>query len=177
MTSASHPSTHQNPECKSGAYSPALRQAVFSTDSTRRLVVGYVSFDSRLVVGWWSVTCRLVVDWWSVTGRFQNAPSAVNPCQSSPPSQKAPSNSIATTDNPPKQNTIPQPTSPVLTPSPRSSVSIVASVALPPFNDSMHRWANGHLHPTPRPMRPPPPHTKTSKESRGDWRRTPRLAA
>ncbi len=107
MPTASHPSTHQNPECTSGASSPALRQAIFSPDSTRRLVVGYVSFDSRLVVGWWSVTCRLVVDWWSVMCQFLQATFGLNPCQSSSPSQNPPRNSITTTQNPPKPTTIP----------------------------------------------------------------------
>ncbi len=107
MPTASHPSTHQNPECTSGASLPALRQAIFSTDSSCRLVVGYVSFGSRLVVDWWSVTCRLVVDWWSVMCRFLQATFGLNPCQSSPPSQIPLRNSIATTQNPPKPTTIP----------------------------------------------------------------------
>ncbi len=94
MPATFHPSTQQNPECTSGSSSPALHQAIFSTDSTRRLVVGYVSFGSRLVVGWWSVTCRLVVDWWSVMCRFSPATFGLTPCQSSPPSQNSLRNSI-----------------------------------------------------------------------------------
>ncbi len=97
MPTASHPSTHQNLECKSGASSPVVRQAIFSTDSTRRLVVGYVSFDSRLVVGWWPVTCRLVVDWWSVMCRFLQATFGLNPCQHSPPLPKPPAQLNCTT--------------------------------------------------------------------------------
>ncbi len=80
----------------------APRRAIFSPDSTRRLVVGYVSFDSRLVVGWWSVTCRLVVDWWSVMCLFFQAPFALNPCQHSPPSQKTPAQLNCNTKNRPK---------------------------------------------------------------------------
>ena len=90
MTKASHPSTHQYPACKSRASSPALRQAIFSTDSTRRLVVGYVSFGSRLVVGWWSVTCRLVVDWWSVMCRFLQATFGLNSLSILTPLPKSP---------------------------------------------------------------------------------------
>ncbi len=65
--------------------------------SPRRLVVGYVSFDSRLVVGWWSVTCRLVVDWWSVMCRFLQATFGLTPCQSSTPSSKTTPNTFLRT--------------------------------------------------------------------------------
>ncbi len=116
---------------------PALRQAIVSPDSTRRLVVGYVSFDSRLVVGWWSATCRLVVDWWSVMCLFLQAPFALNPCQHSPPSQNLTRNSIATAKQAPKPTPIPPPISSILpssyilltSPPPSSSASTVASAA------------------------------------------------
>ncbi len=91
----------------------------FMSPAPRRLVVGYVSFGSRLVVGWWSVTCRLVVDWWSVMCRFLQATFGLNPCQSSPPSQNPPRNSITTTKTHPNRPPSPVPPWPFKLPRPR----------------------------------------------------------
>ncbi len=161
MLTASHPSSHQNLGRKSGASSPAPRQAIFSPDSTRRLVVGYVSFDSRLVVGWWSVTCRLVVDWWSVCGRFLKTPFTLNPCQHSPPSQNPLRNSITTLKNAPKPTPIPRPISPIQTSSfilltSLSSVSSVAKTKHAP-DPSPIQTSSFTLHPSPSSATIPPP--------------------
>ncbi len=105
-----HPTLSSNESIRTTPHplqQPSFRFPVssFMSPAPRRLVVGYVSFDSRLVVGWWSVTCRLVVDWWSVMCRFLQAPFGLTPCQSSPPSQNPPRNSITTTQDPPKPTT------------------------------------------------------------------------
>ncbi len=147
MTTASHPSTHQSPGCTSGASSPVLRQAIFSTDSTRRLVVGYVSFDSRLVVVWWSVTCRLVVDWWSVMCRFLPATFGLNPCQSSLSSQNPPRNSITTIQNPPKPTPILSLPAVPIAPEPPDSASRSPPAAPFPSPSTPHSHAPSNPNP------------------------------
>ncbi len=120
MPATSHPISQPKPNPPSpSSFASSHDHAQSSSPPTpRRMVVGYVSMGSRLrvdhgrfvcllCVGWWSVMCRLVVDWWSVMCRFLQATFGLNPCQSSPPSQNPPRNSITTTQNPPKPTTIP----------------------------------------------------------------------
>ena len=99
MTTASHPSTHQNPECKSAASSASSPASPSSLRSTRpyppmnqctdeamnqspKPTPSYSAFfrfpvssfmspaPCRLVVGYVPFGSRLVVGWWSVTCRL-----------------------------------------------------------------------------------------------------------